>query len=89
MVRVAFTKNLERHVQCPDVEVTGATVREALDAVLLQHPAITGYILDDQRAVRDHVVVFIDGEPIRDRRSLSDAVRPNSEIFVMQALSGG
>jgi hypothetical protein len=33
--------------------------------------------------------VFLDGEQIADRVGLSDAVRPESEIYVMQALSGG
>jgi hypothetical protein len=39
--------------------------------------------------VRRHVVVFVDGSAIQDRVGLSDAVRPDSEIYVMQALSGG
>lgn len=64
-------------------------MREALEAVFVQLPALRGYILDDQGAVRHHVVVFVDGASVRDRRALSDAVRPDSEIFVMQALSGG
>jgi hypothetical protein len=35
------------------------------------------------------MVVFIDGELVRDREGLSDAVAPNSMIDVIQALSGG
>jgi hypothetical protein len=35
------------------------------------------------------MVIFVDNEPIADREKQSDAVRPESEIFVMQALSGG
>jgi molybdopterin synthase sulfur carrier subunit len=33
--------------------------------------------------------VFIDGNQIEDRERLSDPVAPSSEVYVMQALSGG
>jgi hypothetical protein len=46
-------------------------------------------VLDDQGAVRAHMVVFVDGHQIRDRRHLSDPVSPDGEIYVAQALSGG
>jgi sulfur carrier protein ThiS len=39
--------------------------------------------------VRHHVVIFVDGTSVRDRRTLSDPVSSGSEIYVMQALSGG
>jgi hypothetical protein len=35
------------------------------------------------------MVVFIDGELVHDRDTLSDAVQPNSLVDVIQALSGG
>ncbi len=89
MPRVVFTANLNRHLECPAREVPGATVREALDAVFQDNPRLRGYVLDDQGRLRRHVVVFIDGEMIEDRRALSDAVPPQAELYVMQALSGG
>jgi hypothetical protein len=55
----------------------------------LPWPRLRGYVLDDQGALRHHMMVFVDGEPIRDRARLSDLVRPTSEVYVMQALSGG
>jgi sulfur carrier protein ThiS len=33
--------------------------------------------------------IFVDGELIKDRRHLGDPVEEHSEIYVMQALSGG
>jgi hypothetical protein len=35
------------------------------------------------------VIVFVNGEMIRDRENLSDPVPPEAEVYVMQALSGG
>jgi hypothetical protein len=86
---VEFTANLARQTAAPSIKVAGATVAEVLEAVFAQQPALRGYVLDDQGAVRQHVVVFLDGVAVKDRRQLADAVRPDSEIFVMQALSGG
>ena len=90
MVRVSFTENLRRHVDCADEEVAHApTVRACLEAYFTAHPDVRGYVLDDQGAVRTHVVVFVDGAPIDDRDAQSDPVSERAEIVVMQALSGG
>ena len=89
MPRIAFTSHLERHLACPPAEVTGSTVRAVLESVFAKNPKLRGYILDDQQALRQHVIVFIDGEAAQDRRNLSDAVKPTSEIYILQALSGG
>ena len=89
MPLIEFTRNLQRHVEAPPTHVEGATVREALEAVFAQAPRLRGYVLDEQGKVRQHMVMFIDGELVRDRDALSDAVQPNSVIDVIQALSGG
>lgn len=89
MPTVEFTANLARQTASAACEVAGETVGEALRAAFAQQPGLQGYILDDQGALRTHVVVFLDGQTIRDRKKLSDLVSPSSEIFVMQALSGG
>ena len=89
MATVVFTPNLRRHVECPTEESVGATVRAVLDHVFAKNPRLRTYVLDDQGALRHHMAVFIDGNQIVDREHLSDAVRPTSEVYVMQALSGG
>jgi molybdopterin synthase sulfur carrier subunit len=89
MPTVHFTANLTRHVSCPTVRVEGATVAEALEAVFQQNPRLRGYVIDEQGAVRKHMNVFVDGRQVRDRERLGDPVDAASEIYVMQALSGG
>ncbi|HEY0706754.1 MAG TPA: MoaD/ThiS family protein [Polyangia bacterium] len=89
MARVVFTANLARHVQSPAQDVPGATVREVLEQVFAGNPPLRGYVLDDQGQLRKHMSVFVDSRQIDDRKTLSDAVGPTSEIFVLQALSGG
>lgn len=89
MAEVTFTPNLKRHVDCPTVAVPGTTVAEVLARVFADNPRLRGYVVDDQGALRKHMVVFIDGQQIADRERLADAVGPDAELYVMQALSGG
>lgn len=89
MPHVTFTPALQRHVPCPPAEVEGGTVREVLDRVFGDNPRARGYVLDEQGALRKHMVVFVDGEVIQDRTGLTDGVSRDSQIYVMQALSGG
>ena len=89
MAKVVFTQNLARHVDCPPLEVPGATVREVLSRVFSQNPRLAGYVLDERGVLRRHMVVFIDGRQVQDRVALGDAVLSHSEVYVMQALSGG
>mgnify|MGYP000348292309 CR=1 FL=1 len=89
MSRVSFTRNLQRHVACPPCTVEGATVQESLEAAFALYPRLRGYVLDEHGALRFHMAVFVDGVPVADRRGLTDPVSVASEIYVMQALSGG
>jgi molybdopterin synthase sulfur carrier subunit len=89
MPEVRFTTTLQRHLDAPARAVGGDTVRAALEEVFRAAPRLRGYVLDDQGRLRRHVQVFVDGELVRDRDGLTDAVSPASEIYVMQALSGG
>lgn len=89
MPRVSFTQNLQRHVACLPCRVDGTTVRESLDAAFVLYPLARGYVLDEHGALRHHMAIFVDGEPVADRRALNDPVPASAEILVMQALSGG
>jgi len=89
MATVHFTETIQRHVACPPSTVGGTTVREVLDAVFASNPRARGYVLDEQDELRKHMAIFVDGRMIRDRARLSDAVGPEAEVYVMQALSGG
>lgn len=89
MPRVVFTPHLMRHLACSTLDVTAATLAEALEAAFVRTPPLRGYLLDDQGRVRQHVMIFVDGQPIADRERQSDPLTPASEVYVMQALSGG
>jgi len=90
MPTISFTDNIQRHINCPTIKTPGSTVREALEYLFTnENPRARGYVLDDQGALRKHMNIFIDGSPIKDTNNLSDAVTADTEIYIMQALSGG
>jgi hypothetical protein len=74
----------EVELDCP-----GATVGAVLDAVFAQHPGLRGYVLDERGALRRHLALFVDGEALRPKSDLGRAIGENTELHVMQALSGG
>ncbi len=86
---MVFTRNLQRHVECPPKTVEAETVGQALSQVFADVPLLEGYVVDERGSLRKHMVVFVDGRQITDRRHLSDRVDPDGEVYVMQALSGG
>jgi sulfur-carrier protein len=89
MPTVSFTSALQRFLPAPTADVEGGTVGDALAALFASRPALRGYILDDQGALRRHVAVYVNGQPVHDRERLADPVGPHDEIYVFQALSGG
>ncbi|MGE0665374.1 MAG: hypothetical protein AB7O49_02345 [Sphingomonadales bacterium] len=89
MARMFFTQHLRRFVPQEPVETQGETLRAALDDLFVKIPPLRGYVLDDQGRLRQHVCVFVGDERIDFRGSLDCAVGPETEIYVMQALSGG
>lgn len=89
MARIVFTSQLRRFTEVPQVDAPVPTLRDALEAAFEANPRLRGYVLDDQGHLRANVVAFVDGRRCTERVLLHDALRPDSEVYVMQALSGG
>ena len=89
MPAIHLTSHLRRVAPSGPTRVEAATLGAALDAYFRIAPRVRSYVLDDQGRLRKHVAVFIDGELLTDKRDLGRSVAPDSEIYVMQALSGG
>ncbi|MDQ8202315.1 MoaD/ThiS family protein [Pelagicoccus sp. SDUM812003] len=89
MPKLCFTSNLQRHVESSDLIVDASRVVDALEVAFAKRPRLRGYILDDQGCLHRHMAILVNGVAIRDREKLETPVRPDDEIFVVQALSGG
>ena len=90
MPTVKFTYALNRFFKgLKDTPTEGGTLKDVLKQIDGRYPGIRSYILDEQGSLRRHVNIFIDGTLINDRTNLSDKFSDNSEIYIIQALSGG
>ena len=89
MARLVFTQQLRRFTATPEIDAPSATLREALELAFHVNPRLRGYVLDEQGHPRPNVVAFIDGKRSRDRVAQSDALAADSEVYLLQALSGG
>ncbi len=89
LIKVDFTPNLRRHLTLDRCLVEATTVAEVLEQLFTSQEKLRGYILDDQGAVRKHINIFVDNRIIRDPVGLTDKISESSDVFIMQALSGG
>lgn len=89
MATLVFTQQLRRFTEVPEVDTPALVLRHALDAAFAANPRLRGYILDEQGHLRQHVVIFIDGQRVRDRVRLDEPLMPDSQVHILQALSGG
>jgi molybdopterin converting factor small subunit len=63
----------------------GATVQELLVSLERQYPPLAGWILDERKALRRHLNVFVNGELARAVAQIDDGDR----LEVIPAISGG
>lgn len=94
VARVRWTRHLEKFFpaladQGPTISLEGESAAAVVEALEQRHRGIAAYIVDERGALRPHVNIFVDGRPVRDRERLGDAVGADSEVVIMQALSGG
>jgi sulfur-carrier protein len=89
MPQLAFTPHLNRFLAVPQVHSESLVLRGALEDAFVLNPQLRGYVLDDQGHLRANVAVFVDGVRSVDPVALADVLRPDSRVFVLQALSGG
>jgi sulfur-carrier protein len=89
MPRIVFTRHLDGVAPGEEMKIAGETVGEALEAVFETHPPVRHYILDDQGRIRKHIVIFVEEVRLDNASALHAPVGQDSEIYVLQALSGG
>jgi len=67
------------------VELPASTVKEMIDGLDARWPGMRDRICDSRPAIRRHMNVFVDGE----RATLKTRLAPDTEVFILTAISGG
>lgn len=71
-----------------ELEVSGATVGEVLDAVFEAHGDLRDRITQDGD-LRRFVNVYVEGEDIRFQQGLETEISDGAEITILPAVAGG
>ena len=66
-------------------DIAGTTVQEVLVALERANPSIAGWVLDEQRRIREHVNVFVNGTHGEERTP----VAAEDRVHVLPAITGG
>ena len=66
-------------------ELEGSCVAELLKGLEREHPAISGWILDERGLIRRHINVFVNGE----RGDEETAIKDGDRVEVLPAITGG
>jgi molybdopterin synthase sulfur carrier subunit len=72
-----------------EAQVSGDTVREALDGLCREHPELRDRLLDDGDDLRRFVNVYLCGEDIRFLSGMDTAVGEGDELTILPAVAGG
>ncbi len=71
------------------VEVTGATVGEALESLLGQDPGRREQVVTEDGALNRFVNVYVNGRDVRYEQELATPVAESDEVILLPAMAGG
>ena len=89
---VQMTQHLYRffpQLEKRTITVPAGSVADVLRAINEIAPGFTDYVLDEQGALRRHVMLSVNDTVVIDRKTLSDRVSDDGTVYIFQALSGG
>ncbi len=90
MALVRFTPHLRTFFELPETaQAEAGTLGELVGTLDERWPGLGFYVTDEGGRLRKHVAVWIDGERVKGRDCLERTIRPESEVHILQALSGG
>ena len=69
-----------------EVQVEGATLADALASLDRRFPGIRFRIVTEQESIRPHIRIFVNDEQVP---HLAVTLRPDHEVYIVCALSGG
>jgi molybdopterin converting factor small subunit len=71
------------------IEVEGATVGDAVQALVGRHPALAGQLLTAEGNLHRFVNVYVNGRDVRYLGGLATPIEPRDEIRLLPAIAGG
>jgi molybdopterin converting factor small subunit len=73
----------------PVIEVQAATVAEAMDALVKQHPEVKRHLYNEDGKLRAFVNLYVNDEDIRYLQKEATAVKEGDNISIVPSIAGG
>ncbi len=70
-------------------DLTGRTIREALEAAFAEAPALRHHLLQDSGELRPHILCILNDACLPRRDVMTTELRDGDGILIHQAISGG
>jgi adenylyltransferase/sulfurtransferase len=71
------------------IEVSGATVAEAMTALVAQHPDLRKHLYTDEGKLRAFVNLYVNDEDIRYLQKEATALSEGDNISIVPSIAGG
>jgi molybdopterin converting factor small subunit len=71
------------------IDVKGATVAEAMDALVAQHPEVRRHLYTEDGKLRAFVNLYLNDEDIRYLQKEATAVKEGDNISIVPSIAGG
>jgi|JI81BgreenRNA_FD_contig_123_66964_length_1433_multi_4_in_0_out_2_2 sulfur-carrier protein len=85
-MKVLVPGALHHYTKRSPVQAEGATLGELFDDLERQFPGLAFRVVDERQQLRPNMRVFVSGRGVRD---LAHPLRPDDEVALVLALSGG
>src|SRR5246127_2179675 len=90
MSRIHIPTPLRQYVgREASVEVSGATVGEAMNALVAQHPDLRKHLYTDDGKLRAFVNLYVNDEDIRYLQKEATALKDGDNISIVPSIAGG
>ena len=85
-MKVLMPSALRSYTRQSHVEASGATLDALFDDLDRRYPGLRFRVVDEQGLLRPNMRIFVNGLGVRDLRH---ALRPDDDVAIVLALSGG
>ena len=90
MAKILIPTPLRQYVDKKDsVDVTGATVGEALNALTAAHPELKKNLYNDEGKLRSFLNIYLNDEDIRYMKKESTPLADTDTISIVPSIAGG
>ena len=72
-----------------EIDLQGQTVSEAMNDLIVQHPALQKHLFNGEGSLRPFVNLFLDEENINDLQGMDTPLREDDRLLMIPSIAGG